>query len=105
MVCGRESVLVTPFVHVFFFLLLVRGGIFGVPRDIDRDRMTTSTDRYGSAYSCTASSGGHLYRRMRTGVPQVAGATRRVPYRFLPHAWFPRNGTTFTARVALQLLY
>ena len=30
--------------------------------------VTTSTDRYGSAYTCTEGSEGHLHRRTRTGV-------------------------------------
>ena len=44
--------------YLFFFSILVRGDISGVPRSIDRNRATTSTDRYGSVYSCTAGSGG-----------------------------------------------
>ena len=43
---------------LFFSSILVRGDISGVPRSIDRNRVTTSTDRYGSAYPCTAGSGG-----------------------------------------------
>ena len=41
-----------------FCSILVRGDISGVPRSTDRDRVTTSTDRYGSAYPCTVGSGG-----------------------------------------------
>ena len=45
-----------PF-RAFFLSILVRGDTSGVPRSIDRNRVTTSIDRYGSVYPCTAGSG------------------------------------------------
>ena len=54
---GRGSVLGTPSVH-FFCSILVRGDVSGLPRSSDRNRVTTSTGRYGSAYPCTTGSGG-----------------------------------------------
>ena len=59
MIRGRRFVLVAPFMNTFpACSILVRGGISGVPRGIDRDHVTTSTDRYGSSYPCTANCGG-----------------------------------------------
>ena len=52
---GRGSVLVAPFVHVFFCFcfcfcsILVCGDISGVHRSIGPGLVSTSTDRYGNA--------------------------------------------------------
>ena len=54
-----SGVRASPLFRAFFFCsILVRGDISGVPRSIHRNRVAISTDHYGSAYPCTAGSGG-----------------------------------------------
>ena len=63
-------------------------------------------DHHGSVYPSIAGGGGIRIVRcvsVRIGacrrVPQVAGAVRRVSYRFLAYPWLPRNVSTYLARV------
>ena len=100
--CGTSSgsVLVVPSVHCFFFSTLVRGDISGAPRSTDRNHVATSRGRHGSAYPCTAGSGGIC---IVWCVPARAAGGRGYAtciVTFLAYPWFLRNVSTYSARAS-----
>ena len=80
--------------HPFRAFIQVRGDISGVPRSTDWNRVTTSTDRYGSVYPCAVGSGGICIVRY---VPARAVGGRGYATCILPFPALPLAPSILTA--------